>query len=257
MKPFLKWAGGKYKLLKHLLPLLNGERLVEPFVGAGAVFLNSSIKSFWINDINKDLINSYLYLKNDINFIDDLKEIFSLNSKENYLRLREEFNTNADLKKKALLFIYLNRHCFNGLCRYNKSGKFNVPFGKYKTIYFPDRELLHAQKILQNTKITNLDFREVFKGVEKTDVLYVDPPYFPVNKTSNFVDYFIGGFGDREQEDLFELTKNTNAIISNSCCEKSLSLYKDKKIIEIDVQRNISCKERNKVKEVIVVCNES
>ena len=149
-RAFLKWAGGKYELvdtIKQYLP--DGDQLIEPFVGAGSVFLNTKFKSYILADINHDLIALFKLLQsNPDHFIDDLRLLFNHqnNQAEAFYQLRDVFNYSKDQYLRALLFVYLNRHCYNGLCRYNSSGLFNVPFGRYKTIYFQRKSLIFLHK---------------------------------------------------------------------------------------------------------------
>ena len=141
MKPFLKWAGNKYRIVNKIRGLLPpGRRLIEPFAGAAAVFLNTHYAYNIVNDLNVDLINLYLVLKaHGPAFIDECKSLFvpDNNSPDAYYALRQEFNETKDRVRKSALFLYLNRHGYNGLCRYNSEGSFNVPFGRYKKRIFP------------------------------------------------------------------------------------------------------------------------
>ena len=144
-RAFLKWAGGKYPLLddiKRHLP--EGECLIEPFVGAGSVFLNTDYSRYVLSDINSDLISLYTTVKDKTDdYVSEARLLFTAehNQAEVYYQLREEFNQSRDEFRRALLFLYLNRHGYNGLCRYNLRGEFNVPFGRYKKPYFPETEL--------------------------------------------------------------------------------------------------------------------
>ena len=140
-RAFLKWAGGKYPLLddiKRHLP--KGECLVEPFVGAGSVFLNTDFSRYILADINSDLISLYNIVKMRTDeYVQAARELFvpETNCAEVYYQFREEFNKSQDPFRRAVLFLYLNRYGYNGLCRYNLRGEFNVPFGRYKKPYFP------------------------------------------------------------------------------------------------------------------------
>lgn len=149
-RAFLKWAGGKYSLVedieRHLPP---ARKLVEPFVGAGSVFLNTDFEHYLLADINPDLINLYNILKDrPEQFIADAKRLFTpeFNCKEEYLRIRSEFNKSHDPYQRSLYFLYMNRHGFNGLCRYNKKGGFNVPFGSYKNRISLSKKCIISQK---------------------------------------------------------------------------------------------------------------
>ncbi len=127
--------------------------MIEPFVGAGSVFLNTEFESYILADINNDLINLYniVKLRTD-DFVRDARVLFTgdFNHSELFYQLRQEFNASTDAYRRALLFLYLNRHCYNGLCRYNLSGEFNVPFGRYKKPYFPEAELYWFAEKSQN-----------------------------------------------------------------------------------------------------------
>lgn len=140
-RAFLKWAGGKYPLVEEIRRYLPaGDCLIEPFVGAGSVFLNTEYDRYILADINSDLINLYDIVKTQTDdFIRDARELFTdeHNVAEMFYLLRDEFNLCAVPYRRAVLFLYLNRHCYNGLCRYNMRGEFNVPFGCYKKPYFP------------------------------------------------------------------------------------------------------------------------
>ncbi len=137
-RAFLKWAGGKYPLVDDIRRHLPaGDCLIEPFVGAGSVFLNTEFESYILADINNDLINLYniVKLRTD-DFVRDARVLFTgdFNHSELFYQLRQEFNASTDAYRRALLFLYLNRHCYNGLCRYNLSGEFNVPLVATKTL---------------------------------------------------------------------------------------------------------------------------
>src|SRR5262245_57226929 len=129
IKPFLKWAGSKTKLVSAIKPLLpSGDRLVEPFVGAGAVFLNTNYPSSLLCDSNADLVSLYQVLRqHGAKFVKECERLFiSANNREDrFYKLRDEFNAGGDSRRHAALFVYLNRHCYNGLCRYNQDGGFN------------------------------------------------------------------------------------------------------------------------------------
>ncbi len=145
IKTVLKWAGSKARLsakLREYLP--EGDRLVEPFGGSCAVMMNTDYPEYLVADVNLDLINLYQVIQEDAQgFIDSAQALFmTANTPEQYLEFRQVFNhTCADRFRRAVIFLYLNRHCFNGLCRYNRAGFFNVPYGKYKAPYFPEEEI--------------------------------------------------------------------------------------------------------------------
>ena len=179
----VKWAGGKARLAEALRQYLPaGDRLVEPFAGSCAVMMNMDYPAYLIADINPDLINMYQVIKRDVQgFINSAQALFTTaNTPEQYLTFRRVFNhTCADPFNRAVIFLYLNRHCFNGLCRYNRAGYFNVPYGKYKTPYFPEKEIhAFAEKAKRATFIC-ASFEETLGMVSPGDVVYCDPPNLP------------------------------------------------------------------------------
>jgi DNA adenine methylase len=263
IKPFLKWAGGKYRVLDKLKPSLpKAECLIEPFLGSGAVFINTDYDYYKLNDINPDVINFYRALKEHKSaFIEACSALFipENNSKIRYIAMREEFNHTAidDLRRQQL-FLYLNRHCYNGLCRYNLSGIFNVPFGSYKKPYFPNLELGIFSEKLERAELFNDDFSIVMDKANHKCVVYCDPPYIPLNDTAYFTSYTKEGFCYQQQKNLVEASikaRNTGAhvIISNHDNGASRDLYSDAHLRKIFVKRSISCngKKRKQVAEII------
>lgn len=268
MKSFLKWAGGKSRLMPELSKYFpEGEhRFIEPFFGSGVVGLNVPYKNVIANDVNKDLVHIWRRIQKDFdNFFVECRKLFCQknNTKTAYLRLRDEFNTSTDMDRRSVLFVYLNRHCFNGLCRYNSSGGFNVPFGDYENPYFPCDELVYCSKRIVNFEFHEQDFRTLMNWAGKGDVVYCDPPYFPLSDTSNFTSYEAGGFGLKEQLDLAQLAfeaseRGATVIISNHYNWYSKELYGKiyrAKLKTIDVSRTISANSdsRKPTKEVIAV----
>ncbi len=264
VRPPLKWAGSKYRTLNEIVKRLpKGNRLIEPFAGSAAVALNTDYPEYLLNDLNKDLINVYKSVQNNVDeFIEISKKLFSDNkNKENtFYLLRDIFNQTSDNILKASIFLYINKHGYNGLCRYNASGGLNVPFGRYASPYFPDKELRKFSAKLAFAKFTSVDFGIIFNKAKSGDVFYCDPPYVPLTNTSNFTAYSAGGFGLKQQEKLAELAfqlsqKGIPVIISNHYTPLTKSLYKAARKYKIDVRRLISCdgKNRNIAKEVIAV----
>jgi DNA adenine methylase len=266
MKPFLKWAGSKHQIITQIAKSLpSGNRLIEPFVGSGAVFLNTDYHGYVVADINNDLINLYNLVKNEgIDFIQYCKTFFNTenNVEERYYELRELFNSTDDIRLKSALFVYMNRHCFNGLCRYNSKGGFNVPYGKYDNPYFPEEEMINFNIKSQGVYFVNSDFEsfidsETFAG----DIVYCDPPYMALTDTSNFTDYAQESFNNFDHGRLLNKALELRdmgipVIISNHCTQEVLELYEEAdKIIVIPVQRYMAAdgESRKKVKEVIAI----
>ena len=250
-KPFLKWAGNKYRLMDRIQRLLpDGKRLVEPFVGSGAVFLNTDYDSYLLTDNNADLISLYHFLQQEgSEFIGYCKRFFNgkHNTPELYYKRRDDFNKTTNLRKKAALFLYMNRHGYNGLCRYNSKGGFNVPFGRYKQPYFPAKEMLAFHNKSQQAEFSVASFDTTIKNARRGDVIYCDPPYYPLSPSANFTSYSAGGFSQQQQMLLAELAENSICsgipiLISNHNTRFTLSVYRNATDMEkFPVRRYISC----------------
>ncbi|MFD2165485.1 Dam family site-specific DNA-(adenine-N6)-methyltransferase [Thalassotalea euphylliae] len=266
-RAFLKWAGGKYTLcdvINKMLP--KGDCLIEPFVGAGSVFLNSNYKRYILNDINRDLINVYKLLQTQPErYIQEAQKLFSEqhNQADAYYEYRKVFNASTDVFERSILFLYLNRHGYNGLCRYNKSGGYNVPFGKYKKPYFPQKELQIFAEKSQRAEFHCENYRDTFARATDGDVIYCDPPYVPLSKTASFTSYAGNGFGLDEQADLANAAEETivdvpkaTVLISNHDTIWTRKIYEHaKRIRKLNVARTISQKGngRKKVGELMAL----
>lgn len=265
-KSFLKWAGGKSKLASKISEVIGEcDRLVEPFAGSGSVFLGTNYKSYLLCDTNADLINLFNHIKDPITkteLIILLDDFFSgkFTNETSYYELRSLFNSTSQGEiLRSAIFLYLNKHAFNGLCRYNKSGNFNVPYAKTKTIpYYPKNEIenFHAKSV--NAEFKHIDFTECFNLIRPGDAIYCDPPYVPMTDKQDVVSYSAGTFTDEHQKMLVELCKqhiNTvkKIVISNHDTPFTREIYKDSIIHEINVTRSIASKgtSRGKVKEVM------
>lgn len=267
-KPFLKWAGNKFRVLPHILPLIDTpNQYIEPFAGSTAVALNVVALKYVLNDFNSDLIHLYHFILNDDKFIDECERAFyQTNAEDIFYHHRNAFNYSEDIRQRAMLFVYLNRHCFNGLTRYNKSGQFNVPFGKYKSPYFPRKEMENFISVFSqlSVKFSSGDFasEHLYQNIDSSTVVYFDPPYLPLTDTANFSDYATGGFNYDDQVRLRDLALNlanrgARVIISNHDTPVARELYSTASITSIDVGRFIAAKgtSRQKVKEVLAVWN--
>ena len=184
------------------------------------------------------------------------------NTQEAFLRLRETFNASSDAEERSVLFLYLNRHSYNGLVRYNSKGIYNVPFGKYKAPYFPERELTAFLDKLRGCDVTFAvqDFRSTFAALRPGDVVYCDPPYAPVSATANFTSYTGGGFGVQEQIDLASeasaaAKRGVPVVLSNHDVPLIRELYADARLESFPVQRFISCNgaRRGAARELLAV----
>lgn len=267
-RSFLKWAGSKYSIRHTILSVLpKGSRLIEPFTGAGSIFLNSHYEQYLLAETNPDLIDLFQFLqKEGADFIEEAQIYFQPknNTSERYLAFREDFNNTLgkpkQKKKRALLFLYLNRHGYNGLCRYNSKGYFNVPFGRYTKPAVPVKAMLYFHQQSQHAVFQHADFRKTMNEAQSGDVIYCDPPYVPLTDTAFFSKYTQGDFTAEDQADLAILAETTRqrgipVIISNHDTPQTREYYKNARLIELDVARKISCQitTRKKVGELIAV----
>ncbi|MBD3669225.1 MAG: Dam family site-specific DNA-(adenine-N6)-methyltransferase [Gammaproteobacteria bacterium] len=258
IRPFLKWAGNKFRILHHIQRTLpGGKRLVEPFVGSGAVFLNTDYEDYLLCDSNRDLVDLFKLLKRRGQaFVDSCRPYFEprYNNADAYYRLRDRFNQTDDREERAVLFVYLNRHGYNGLCRYNLSGGFNVPFGRYQRPYFPEREMLAFRDKAKQARFKHQAFEQTFVHSDSGDVIYCDPPYLPLSSSANFTSYSAGGFSMAQQQELARLARVTSergipVLISNHHDKAFTTEYYDGARIEtFDVQRFISRNGANRAK---------
>jgi DNA adenine methylase len=287
-KPFLKWAGGKTRLIAEIrknLPenVINKKfTYIEPFVGGGAVlfwFLDNfpHLERAVVNDINIDLINTYETIKHHpediISALEVLQqEYHSLNNaadkkKEYYYHKRDLFNgRKQDKTGHSALFIFLNRTCFNGLYRVNSKNRFNVPIGRYEKPTICDRaNLLAVSRALQKVELFCGDFEQTVNDAGSNALFYFDPPYRPLSETSNFNFYAQNGFNDEEQVRLKLFCDKLDAlghhwILSNSDVKAGTDdiffddLYAEFTIKRVDAKRSINAnpKKRNSLKELLI-----
>lgn len=287
IKPFIKWAGGK----KKVLPYIKGHypttinKYIEPFVGGGAVLFdilnNYDVKETYICDTNKELINAYKVIKKCPNeLIAQLTKLendyipYTKNIRRdiyNYIRtqynqLKKIYKSGPDITLAAY-FIFLNKTCFNGLYRVNKNDEFNVPMGDYKNPKICDEEnILAVSKKLKNVIIENIDYQDTLKYIDEDTFVYLDPPYRPLTKTSDFTSYTKDSFNDEDQIKLAKYINKVDALggkflLSNSD-PKNIDdddnffddLYSNYTIERIKVGRaiNSDCKKRGKVSELLI-----
>ena len=291
-KPFVKWAGGKGNLLQKLEALLPADfddlqnvTYIEPFVGGGAMLFHmlnnhKNIKRVVINDINSDLIRSYYLLANTPQvLIDRLKNIennfYCVDfhaRKELFYAYRDQYNSEGiHPDERAALFIFLNRTCFNGLYRVNASGKFNVPYGRYKKPVICNEELIWANHRLLNSVELVIrqpgDYKLVRQNLSKSHMnfVYFDPPYRPLSVTSSFKEYSNNPFEDRQQEELKHFCDRLsaqNCLIMQSNSDSKTEdgdSYCEELYVGYDIQRilaasfiNAAPEKRKKLTEVVI-----
>ncbi|MDD6180928.1 MAG: Dam family site-specific DNA-(adenine-N6)-methyltransferase [Desulfovibrionaceae bacterium] len=251
-KSFLKWPGGKYRALPRLLAAFpRGARFVEPFVGSGTVFLNTDYREYLLCDANPDLIGVFRLLRREPEaFIRRCKALFTpaSNTAERYYELRAAFNNASSLRERAALFIYCNRHGYNGLVRYNAQGGYNVPFGRYAAPHFPEAEMRAFSAKCRSCAVefAAQDFSATFARLRTGDVVYADPPYVPLSRTASFTAYAGLDFGMEQQCALAEAARQAAArgipvILSNHDTADTRRLYAGAALLSFPVRRSISC----------------
>ena len=253
LKPPLKWAGGKRWLVSHLRSLWESNterRYVEPFCGGLAVVLGLQPKQAVLNDVNPHLINFYRHVQHGLKMTLETR-----NDEQLFYRHRARFNWliqkgEAHTEEAAQLFYYLNRTCFNGLCRFNKGGDFNVPFGTYKTINYVS-DFSSYTPVFQRWEFSNKDI-EVLQ-IDTQDFVYADPPY-----DVEFTTYSAGGFSWSDQERTAKrLAAHPGPVVmSNQATPRIIELYEEAgfQLTYLDGPRRISrTGDRTAAREVLAV----
>lgn len=245
----LRWPGGKGRLLPQLLPLLpSGGRLIEPFVGAGSVFLAANYDSYVINDANPDLTAMWVALQaRPGDYMERANSYFVEENRtlEAYVTLRRRFNEEIDSFERAALLPYLNKFAFNGIYRVNSRGKFNVPYADPKKMpRFPWEQMTAAAMKLERCLILNGGFRGAIEIAGEGDVVYCDPPYVDTDKPS-FTGYTAAGFGMQQQLALVAaceeaVSRGAVAVISNHDTATTRVLYSGWDIHQVSVRRSVA-----------------
>ena len=264
-RPFLKWAGGKGRLLEQYEPFLpkHGGTYYEPFLGGGAVFfhLAKRFQRAVLADINPELVNVYACVKERVEeLIHRLDQHQHQHGHEYYYELRGQHQLKAQVDRAARL-IYLNKTCYNGLYRENSQGQFNVPMGRYKKPAICDSGLLRtASSVLQSATLVKLPFETILNWpLSPQDFVYFDPPYHPISVTSSFTRYSRYGFEAQDQERLATVfrklaERGIPVMLSNSDCGLIRKLYDGFPIHSIQASRAINSKacRRGKISELLI-----
>jgi DNA adenine methylase len=264
LKPFIRWAGGKQNLIKEIFEKLdlNGvSRLFEPFLGGASFFLHGEFEYSYLSDLNSNLTNCYQQIKlNPKGVFDGLCRYRIPVTSDVYYCEREIFNNHngEQTLDQAVRFIFLNRTSFNGIYRVNRSGIYNVPFGKPNPAFSSLEHLERISAKLQQTTIFSGFYDEIEGLVQPNDLIYLDPPYPKLSDTAYFNHYTLDKFDNREQEKVSMFAKRLHAmrckvVISNADLPEIRDLYSNWEISECSAYRYISCKkDRVKVKELII-----
>lgn len=269
--PFVKWAGGKRQLIPQIRERMPEKYndYYEPFVGGGAVIFDLLPANALINDINKALINTYKTICNELD--DFLKEVNRLDNdmwedgKKYYYSIREHYNdklmrSEYDVELAAL-FVFINKHCFNGLYRVNGKGLFNVPYNNSRRVSVDENVIIATSEYLRGVTIIDGDFEQACKNAKKGDFVFIDSPYAPLNPTS-FESYTKEGFDIESHKRLAKLYDELTArgcycMLTNHNTELINELYgnKDYKIDVVSVKRMINSDASNRVGEEVIICN--
>lgn len=269
--PFVKWAGGKRQLIPQIRERMPEKYndYYEPFVGGGAVIFDLLPANALINDINKALINTYTTICNEPDAF--LKEVNRLDNdmwedgKKYYYSIREYYNdklmrSEYDVELAAL-FVFINKHCFNGLYRVNGKGLFNVPYNNSRRVSVDEDVIIATSEYLRGVTIIDGDFEQACKNAKKGDFVFIDSPYAPLNPTS-FESYTKEGFDIESHKRLVKLYDELTArgcycMLTNHNTELINELYgnKDYKIDVVSVKRMINSDASNRVGEEVIICN--
>lgn len=269
--PFVKWAGGKRQLIPQIRERMPEKYndYYEPFVGGGAVIFDLLPANALINDINKALINTYRTICNEPDAL--LKEVNRLDNdmwedgKKYYYSIREHYNdklmrSEYDVELAAL-FVFINKHCFNGLYRVNGKGLFNVPYNNSRRVSVDENVIIATSEYLRGVTIIDGDFEQACKNAKKGDFVFIDSPYAPLNPTS-FESYTKEGFDIESHKRLARLYDELTArgcycMLTNHNTELINDLYGNKgyKIDVVNVKRMINSDASNRVGEEVIICN--
>ncbi len=260
-RPFLKWAGGKGRVIQQYSPYFpTFTTYYEPFLGGGAIFFHLCPNRAVLADINEELVNVYQCIRDRV---DELIECLAIHQEHHCKDYYYSMRSNLGQKKvaRAARLLYLNKTCFNGLYRENSKGQFNVPMGSYRNPTICDPMLLRsASRALKPVAIALEPFDAILDRAKKTtDFVYFDPPYFPISATSNFTGYNRYSFTEADQirlRDTFVTLaeRGVKVMLSNSDCPFTRDLYEGFTIRVIHAARaiNSNASKRGKITELLI-----
>ncbi len=260
IKPFLKWAGGKTQLIPELVKYIphSYNTYIEPFIGGGAFFFYLNPGKAIISDSNEELAITYKVVRDNIEDLISTLETYR-NEESFFYEIRSLATNELSNVERAARLIFLNKTCFNGLYRVNKKGQFNVPYAKRNGVFFDRGVLINANEFLQNTEILHSDYLDVLRAYANAgDFIFLDPPYYPVGKYSDFKRYTKEFFYHEDHEDLateFKRLVNMgcNVLLTNSEHPVILDLYKDFEIKIVETKRLISSNPNTRIGKDIIV----
>lgn len=262
-RPFLRWAGGKQhlrrKIVERLPLLLGGGRYFEPFLGAAAVFLALAPPTARLSDLNAHLVDTYRAIRDDwAGVAQVLTKLAANHSPKSYYKVRDDYNVSRPGAARAAKFIYLNRSGYNGVFRVNRRGEFNVPIGNKNPFSIPSAAYLRRLSgVLQRAELGVLPYEVALDSARSGDIVYLDPPYPPLNGTSFFRHYTKDRFDDEDQRAVAAAAtrlrhKGCFVAISNADTPEIRSLYATWKVEELSVPRWVMSGSRHRVQELLI-----
>jgi DNA adenine methylase len=261
-RPFLRWAGGK----QYLLPRILGEipdrltgRYFEPFLGAGSVYLALAPAEAVLSDLNEHLIDTYVAIRDAPDEVAALVAAHArADSPDHYYQVRHEYNAARASPARAAMFIYLNRAGYNGVFRVNRGGEYNVPYGQKDRLTVPSQSYLQRMaRTLSSAQVRAEGYDVVLEGAEHGDLVYLDPPYPPLNGTAYFTHYTKERFGDADQRAVAELARSLRdrgcrVLVTNADTALIRELYDDWYLRPLTVPRWVTGRKRYRVQELII-----
>ncbi len=263
-EPILRWAGGKRQILAELQSYVprNLDKCTyhEPFLGAASLFFHLAPCNAVLSDANRHLIQTYRWVRDSWELVADYLRRHARRTNETYYYLvRDQYNRSGFSAAQAARFIYLNKTCFNGIFRVNRSGQFNVPYGWKEPPAIPTADQL--QRVSEHLKRATLrsgSYERCAARVSKGDFVYLDPPYPPLNGTAYFTHYTKECFSDEDQKRLAKLFETLSemdcqVMMTNADTPKIRSLYRSYNLVSLSVTRFVTCKAtRHTVKELVI-----
>ena len=270
-RSFIKYPGSKLLMMDRLLKHVpaKGSLLVEAFCGGCSLSLNTDYQHYCLNDANADLVSLYRMVQRDhVSVIREASRLFtqSTNTHDFYYQIRNHFNASSDREERAILLLYLSKHCFNGLLRFNAKGEFNTPMGRYKNPYFPIAEITYFAEKFASAEFYSLDFVDFIQQVTMklpqysgVKSCYLDPPYLPLDgQGQTFTQYTAEGFKTERHMEIDRLSSSirphfSHVLVSNHYCKTLKATYKSaKRVIRFKVSGTISSKARRPASEVLL-----
>ena len=264
IRPLLRWVGGKTRLTTRLLAFIPEDMRAftywEPFLGGGSLFFALRPQRAFLSDANQHLIDFYEHLRRRPDLVHRyLMELSSRASRQHYYRIRSEYNRGKPSARQASRFLYLNKHCYNGVFRVNKQGEHNVPFGRRENYVLPSKAHVNrAAEVLERATLESCSYEDALPRIQTDSFVYLDPPYPPLNGTSNFTHYTADRFSEADQRNLARMVNQLDQtgahfMMTNADVPLVRELYGEYLLHALAVTRSVTCKKkRHSVGELVV-----